>query len=73
MSYSCTKCGTHVDDIVQRRGEICFKCHVRTISLGFTYGQEQFHGPTIAEQQRKTVADAKAKGINAEPVGTRWV
>ena len=73
MSYSCTQCDTYVNDTVQRRGPICFKCHIRTINLGFTYGKEQFHGPTIGEQQRKTVEDARINGYTAEPVGTRWV
>jgi hypothetical protein len=39
-----------------------------TVNLGFTYGKEDFHGPTIKERQDKQLADAKA-GINAEPVG----
>lgn len=51
-----------------RRGLICFKCHVKTINLGFTYGKDNFHGPTIKERQNKIVADAAAKGITAEPV-----
>jgi hypothetical protein len=41
--------------------------------LGFTYGKEDFHGPTIKERQQKQVADAKINGINAEPVGSRWI
>jgi cytochrome c5 len=56
-----------------RRGAICFKCHIGTVNLGFTYGKEDFHGPTIKERQEKQVADAKINGINAEPVGSRWI
>jgi hypothetical protein len=40
--------------------------------LGFTYGQEDFHGPTVAERQRHTVEQAKINGYNAEPV-TNWM
>lgn len=71
--FRCLECLTTFEaDELPRRGSICFKCHVKSIRLGFTYGQEDFHGPTIAERQRKTVDDAKAKGINAEPV-TNWM
>lgn len=50
-----------------RRGMICFKCHVRSIRLGFRHGKEDFHGPTIRERQQRIVADAASKGINAVP------
>lgn len=71
--FRCLNCLSAFEaDELPRRGSICFKCHVKTIRLGFTHGQEDFHGPTIAERQRQTVADAAAKGINAEPV-TNWM
>lgn len=73
MSFTCKNCGKHKDEEVQHRGLICFACHIRTVRLGFTHGKEDFHGPTIAERQRKTVEDAKINGYNAEPVGNRWV
>ena len=73
-SFLCNQCSnTFVDDSLPRRGAICFKCHIKGIRLGFTQGKEEFKGPTIGERQRKTVADAAAKGIKAEPVGQRWV
>ena len=72
--FRCLEClTTFVVDELPRRGSICFKCHIKTIRLGFTYGQEDFHGPTVRERQEKTVADAKINGYNAEPVGSRWV
>lgn len=72
-TYRCLNCLTEFDaDELPKRGSICFKCHVKTIRLGFTHGKEDFHGPTIAERQRQTVADAKANGITAEPV-TNWM
>lgn len=74
MGYSCTSCQKRIEsEDVPQRGPTCFRCHIQGITIGFTYGKENFHGDTIAERQRKTVADAKANGINAEPVGSRWV
>lgn len=66
--FVCEKCESRwVEDSLPRRGSICFRCHLRTINLGFTYGKENFHGPTIREKQNKIVSDAAAKGITAVP------
>jgi hypothetical protein len=73
-SFNCLRCESEfVADALPRRGQICFKCHVKTINLGFTYGKEDFHGDTIRQRQNLQEAQAKAAGINAEPVGSRWV
>ena len=72
MNYLCKKCSKDVEvDEMPTRGPICFKCHIKTVSLGFTYGAEDFHGPTIRERQQKTVSDAAANGYEAVPV-TNW-
>ena len=72
--FNCVHCGTSTEvDVLPRRGEVCFRCHLNNIRIGFAHGQENFHGDTIGEKQRKAVADAKAAGLNPEPVGTRWV
>ena len=72
--FDCESCGRSFQaEELPRRGAVCFGCHVKTIRLGFTYGQEDFHGPTIRERQAKTVEDAKINGYNAEPIGSRWV
>ena len=59
--------------MIPRRGKVCFGCHIKGIRLGFKHGQEEFHGPTIKERQDKTIADARANGLNPEPVGTKWI
>lgn len=73
-SINCVECGNlFTFDVLPRRGAVCFKCHVGSVRLGFTHGKDDFHGPTIKERQETQVAQAKAAGINAEPVGNRWV
>lgn len=72
--FSCDNCGSKFEsDTLPRRGSICFRCHIRTIRIGFTHGKDDFHGPTIKERQDLQVNQAAANGITAEPVGTRWV
>lgn len=74
MVICCDRCNNEFTaEEMPRRGAICFKCHLQGIRIGFTHGKEAFSGPTIGELQRKTVADAAKNGINAEPVGSRWV
>lgn len=66
--FVCNNCESRfVEDVLPRRGSVCFKCHVKTIRLGFAHGKENFHGDTIKQKQEKIVADAKAKGIDAVP------
>lgn len=73
-TFNCDQCGkVQVLDTIPRRGPVCFKCHISTVNLGFSYGKENFHGPTIKERQDQQNAQATQAGINAEPVGTRWV
>ena len=74
MILDCNQCKKSFQvEEMPRRGSVCFGCHVKTIRLGFTYGRDDFHGPTIRERQEQTVRDAKINGYNPEPVGTRWV
>jgi hypothetical protein len=73
-TFMCDNCGDSFQaEQLNRRGSVCFRCHVQTIRLGFAHGKEDFHGPTIKERQEKTVSDAKINGYNPEPVGSRWV
>ena len=73
LSITCDNCSTEFYAPELPSGCYCFKCHISTVNLGFTYGKEDFHGPTIKERQDKQVADAKINGIKAEPVGSRWI
>jgi len=74
MMILCEKCGKGFESAdVPRRGPICFACHIKTVQIGFRYGREAFHGPTLGERQRKTVEDAKINGYDVSPVGSRWV
>lgn len=74
MVFVCETCSNEFEsEELPRRGSICFRCHVKTVDIGFTHGKSDFHGPTVRERQRKQEAEASAAGIKAEPVGTRWV
>lgn len=60
------------DKYLPQRCPTCFKRHIKTVGLKFTYGKEDFHGPTIRERIVQTEADALANGITAEPVGGKY-
>lgn len=51
----------------------CFACKVSTVRLTYTYGREDFHGPTLGERIEQQWKDVKEGGVDAEPVGPRWV
>ena len=73
--YNCTTCGCRVSytDGDRPNRNTCFRCHVKTLSIGFTYGKENFHGDTIRERQQQRERDARAAGVDIAPVGSRWV
>ena len=72
--FVCERCDSRwVGDMKPARGSICFKCHIKSINIGFTHGKAEFSGPTVVERQRKAVADAAAQGRTIEPFGSRWV
>lgn len=72
--FLCDNCGSNFEaDTLPPRGAVCFRCHIRTVRIGFSHGKEDFHGPTIKERRDLQVAQAKSAGIDAQPVGTRWV
>jgi len=72
-NFTCEECSRQFyDEQLPHRGAICFGCHIKSVRLGFTYGKDNLHGDTIAEKQRKIVADAAINGVQAEPV-TNWM
>lgn len=72
--FKCSSCGQQVSCEEDRpRRDTCFRCHIKSIRLGFTYGKEDFHGPTVRERQEQAVRDAKEAGVDITPVGSRWV
>jgi hypothetical protein len=74
VSFECTDCGrVQMVDEIPRRGPICFKCHVGSVGIGFSYGREAFHGPTLREQEREIFKKAEFTGVQPEYVGSRWV
>lgn len=74
IRFNCEECGSlQVVDEVPRRGSICFRCHIRSVGIGFSYGRETFHGPTIREQQTEIMQKSKITGVQPEFVGSRWV
>lgn len=50
-----------------------FAHRVYDAQIQFTYGTEDFHGPTIGERFERQVADCAADGKGYEPVGQRWI
>ena len=48
----CSSCGVQIGQENEIKRGVCFKCHVKTIRLGFVNGKEEFHGPTVRERQR---------------------
>jgi hypothetical protein len=51
MNVNCD-CGNVLTTENDLKRGYCFGCHVKSIRLGFKHGKENFHGPTIREQQR---------------------
>lgn len=70
----CDDCGAEFAvSEVPRRGSICFRCHLRGVRIGFTYGKTDFHGPTVRERATKQIQQAKDAGLEPAYVGKTWV
>jgi len=48
----CSTCKDPIEGENEIKRGVCFKCHVKTVRLGFVNGKEDFHGPTVRERQR---------------------
>ena len=54
----------------------CFACRISTVSLQFTYGKAEFHGPTIkerADEHHKANAEQGRKLGRDYESASRWV
>lgn len=67
----CSTCDKSIESENDIKRGYCFKCHVKTVQLKFTYGKETFHGPTIREQQREMEESPRFKAGEIEKVPER--
>jgi len=67
----CSTCSKPIEAESDIKRELCFKCHVKNVRLGFTYGQEEFHGPTVRERQREVEDSPRFKAGEIEKVPAR--
>lgn len=67
----CTECDTEwpVDRFCQDgpNPTVCFRCRVQTVNLGYGGYRQQFHDGTIAERQRRQIAEARSNGLDPIP------
>jgi hypothetical protein len=73
MKTTC-ECGKEFTQ-EESSGSWCYRCKLDGLSVNWVggggYGREAFHSQTVGEGQRMMMAEAKAKGIDAEPVPQR--
>jgi len=67
----CSSCSRLIESESDKKRELCFKCHVKNVRLGFTHGQEEFHGPTVRERQREMEDSPRFKAGEIEKVPAR--
>lgn len=48
-----------------------FKAKLRSLSFGFAFGRDQFHGPTIRERQEHMITKSRENGHEITPIGHR--
>lgn len=80
-AYECPKCGRTKHDLrpmsesdYRPNCPFCETVQMDKLlggSFQFTWGREDFHGPTVRERQERQIAEAKSMGIEAVPVGYR--
>lgn len=70
-NMECQSCNRPIQSENDLRRQLCFKCHVKDVRLGFTYGQEAFHGPTEREQQRAMEDSPRFKAGKIEKIPAR--
>jgi hypothetical protein len=72
--YTTCDCGKSFTQ-EESSGSVCYRCKLDGLSVTFVggggYGREAFHSQTVLEGQTRMMAEAKSKGIDAEPVPQR--
>ena len=48
--------------------DLCFRCRISGVSLGFSGNQEFFHNDTIKGFRDRTISEGRANGIDPEPI-----
>jgi len=67
----CSTCERPIESENDIKRQLCFRCHVKDVRLGFTHGREAFHGPTEREQQRAMEESPRFKAGEIEKVPAR--
>lgn len=74
---ACVHQTPRLDGILLKGCDECEPVPSRGPSFQFTYGKEDFHGPTIRERVEEHVAAnefvGRKMGVDYEPAGARWV
>ena len=72
LSLTCNTCGSKFETLeIPFRGEVCFKCHLQNVGFKYTWGKEDFHGPTVRQRQQEQVEVARNAGLDPVPVPVR--
>lgn len=79
--YECTVHGSFLEHFPMGealRHTMCPECGLQSprdysAAIQFTYGKDEFHGPTLGERIEQQQKDCAADGVRMEPVGNRWV
>lgn len=74
----CVECSNHFplskfNEESMGSPDVCFKCRVGSVRLGFAQGKDHFHGTslvggTVASDNRHTVSEARSNGYDPVPV-----
>lgn len=67
----CSSCSRSIESDNDIKRRLCFKCHVKSVRLGFTHGKEDFHGPTIRQRQREMEDSPRFKAGEIEKIPAR--
>jgi len=68
----CTSCGHAWPlDRFNENTNVCFRCRARSLQFNYgTRGRDGFHDHTVKEFNDRQVAEARANGLDPQPVVT---